>query len=154
MPKLHTIDPSWIDYNGHLNVGYYGVLFDRALDDAFEDIGLGAAHRAAGGHTFFVVESHMRYLAEVAADRQLAFSTRILALDAKRVHVFMEMRDAIDGTLNATSEQMLVSVSLATRKVEAMTPEESGLIEQAMRRTADEPLPFHAGRKIAMPAPR
>ena len=27
-----TLDPSWVDYNGHLNQAYYGVLFDRALN--------------------------------------------------------------------------------------------------------------------------
>jgi len=35
------VEPAWIDYNGHLNMAYYNVLFDRAVDEAFELIGCG-----------------------------------------------------------------------------------------------------------------
>ena len=35
------IEPQWIDYNGHLNVAYYNVLFDRAVDELYEPLGLG-----------------------------------------------------------------------------------------------------------------
>ena len=38
------IEPQWIDYNGHLNVAYYNVLFDRAVDEVYELIGLGPAY--------------------------------------------------------------------------------------------------------------
>ena len=36
-----AIEPGWIDYNGHLNMAYYHVLFDRAVDEAFGVVGLG-----------------------------------------------------------------------------------------------------------------
>ena len=39
--SLMRIEPPWIDYNGHLNVAYYNVLFDRAVDEVYELIGLG-----------------------------------------------------------------------------------------------------------------
>lgn len=35
------IEPHWIDYNGHLNMAYYNVLFDRSLDEFFDMIGTG-----------------------------------------------------------------------------------------------------------------
>ena len=34
--SVMTVEPAWIDYNGHLNMAYYNVLFDRAVDEAFE----------------------------------------------------------------------------------------------------------------------
>ena len=37
-----TVEPAWIDYNGHLNMAYYNVLFDRAVDEVFELLGCGA----------------------------------------------------------------------------------------------------------------
>src|SRR5260370_34827231 len=33
------VEPGWIDYNGPLNMAYYNVLFDRAVDEAFELLG-------------------------------------------------------------------------------------------------------------------
>ena len=30
------VEPQWIDYNGHLNMAYYNVLFDRAVDEVYE----------------------------------------------------------------------------------------------------------------------
>ena len=39
--SLMRVEPQWIDYNGHLNMAYYNVLFDRAVDEAYELIGIG-----------------------------------------------------------------------------------------------------------------
>ena len=36
------VEAGWIDYNGHLNMAYYNVLFDRAVDEAYELLGCGA----------------------------------------------------------------------------------------------------------------
>ena len=38
------VEPGWIDYNGHLNMAYYNVLFDRAVDEVYELLGLGLAY--------------------------------------------------------------------------------------------------------------
>ncbi len=35
------VEPQWIDYNGHLNMAYYNVLFDRCVDEAYELLGIG-----------------------------------------------------------------------------------------------------------------
>jgi acyl-CoA thioester hydrolase len=32
--SVMRVEPAWIDYNGHLNMAYYNVLFDRAVDEA------------------------------------------------------------------------------------------------------------------------
>src|SRR5690606_23591420 len=39
--SVMTVEPQWIDYNGHLNMAYYNVLFDRAVDQFFEALGIG-----------------------------------------------------------------------------------------------------------------
>ena len=31
--NLKKVLPEWIDYNGHMNVAYYTLAFDDALDD-------------------------------------------------------------------------------------------------------------------------
>ena len=37
-----AVEPTWIDYNGHMNMAYYHVAFDRAVDFAYDQLGLGA----------------------------------------------------------------------------------------------------------------
>ena len=40
--SMMRVEPQWIDYNGHLNMAYYNVLFDRAVDEVYELLGIGA----------------------------------------------------------------------------------------------------------------
>ena len=35
------VEPAWIDYNGHMNMAYFHVLFDRAVEEGFSLVGLG-----------------------------------------------------------------------------------------------------------------
>ena len=39
--SVMRVEQSWIDYNGHLNMAYYNVLFDRCVDEAYELLGIG-----------------------------------------------------------------------------------------------------------------
>jgi len=50
--SLMKVEPAWIDYNGHLNMAYYNVLFDRAVDEVFELLGCGADYVKKGFSTF------------------------------------------------------------------------------------------------------
>ena len=63
--SVMKIEPQWIDYNGHLNVAYYNVLFDRAVDEVYELIGLGPDYLKQHAHSTVVAELHVRYLREV-----------------------------------------------------------------------------------------
>ena len=51
--------PEWIDYNGHMNVGFYGVAFDKASDAVLDRLGLGEAYRHRTEASMFIVEAHM-----------------------------------------------------------------------------------------------
>jgi acyl-CoA thioester hydrolase len=63
-----TVEPSWIDYNGHMNMAYYHVLFDRAVDEAFEVVGLGPDYVAERNASYYVAEVHTLYRRELNAD--------------------------------------------------------------------------------------
>ena len=47
--SVMRVEPGWIDYNGHLNMAYYNVLFDRAVDEAFELLGCGSTTSRRSG---------------------------------------------------------------------------------------------------------
>ena len=38
------VEAAWIDYNGHLNMAFYHVMFDRAVDHVYDTLGIGASY--------------------------------------------------------------------------------------------------------------
>lgn len=111
-----VVRPEWIDYNGHMNVGYYHVVFDLAAEAFFEFLGFTADFRRAHGVTTFALESHLNFLREVKAGDALRFEARLLDHDAKRVHFYQEMFHADEGHLAASCESLSTCVSEATRR--------------------------------------
>ena len=65
--SIKTVEDDWIDYNGHFNMAYYGVLFDRTCDEAFDLVGLGSDYLKTGA-SFFTLETHTTYVRELHAD--------------------------------------------------------------------------------------
>ena len=96
--SVMSIEPQWIDYNGHLNVAYYNVLFDRRVVAALESSAWVPGHK----HSTMVVESHVRYLRELREDDPVRVSVQLLDFDAKRIHLFEELRHARENWLSAT----------------------------------------------------
>ncbi len=89
-----VVRPEWIDHNGHMNMGYYVVVFDLATDAFLSWVGLDEAHRRGCSVTTFCLEAHVTYHREVRAGDPLRFTTLLLGHDAKRVHYFHEMHHA------------------------------------------------------------
>lgn len=116
------VRPEWIDSNGHMNMGYYVVVFDLATDAWLDWVGLDAAHRGAEKVTTFCLEAHVTYHQEVREGDPLRFTTRLLAHDAKRIHYIHEMFHAGEGYLASTNELLSLHVSQATRRGAPMAP--------------------------------
>ncbi|MCR9071506.1 MAG: thioesterase family protein [Alphaproteobacteria bacterium] len=115
-----TVRSDWIDYNGHMNVGYYLVAFDIATEQVCVHFGLGEAYRRASDASIFVLEAHVTYDREVVEDAPLAFRTRIVDHDAKRFHLLHHMYHAEEGFLAATNELMCMHIDLTTKRAAPM----------------------------------
>jgi acyl-CoA thioester hydrolase len=142
--------PEWIDENGHLNMGYYVVVFDQATDAWLAHIGLGPDDRDRMDVTTFTLESHVCYLREVLEGVPLRFTTRLLGFDEKRIHYVHEMLHAEGGYLAATNELMSLHVSRATRRSAPMEPAVLERLAEVMERHADLPVPSQVGRRIGL----
>ena len=142
----------WIDHNGHMNMGYYLVVFDWATDEFWRWIGLDEAHRRARRVTTYCLEAHVTYHREVRAGDPLRFRTRLLAHDAKRVHFFHEMFHDTRGYLDATNELLSLHVSQETRRGAPMAPELLERLARIQAAHATLPLPPQAGRTIGLAA--
>lgn len=150
--SIMRIEPSWIDYNGHLNMAYYHVLFDRAVDEAFALVGIGPAYVKRRRHSFFTAEVHARYLRELNAADPVRVTLQLLDCDAKRLHFFERLFHATDGWVSATSEQLALHVDMEAKKVAPFPDDVSGSLAAMKASHALLPRPTGAGRRIAMRA--
>src|SRR3984893_10296760 len=149
--SVMRIEPQWIDYNGHLNMAYYDVLLDRAADEAYELIGVGARYVADRRQSIFTAEVHVRYLRELRAGDPVRVTFQLLDYDAKRLHYFEALHHAEENWLSATSENMALHVDMDARKTAAFPPEIAARLERMKTAHASLPIPDGAGRRIAMP---
>ena len=145
-----VVRPNWVDYNRHMNMGYYLVVFDVATDEFLAWVGLDAAHRHAQRVTTFCLEAHVTYHREVGAGDPLRFTTQLLAHDEKRIHYIHAMYHAAEGYLAATNELMSLHVSEVTRRGAPVAP--TVLDRLARIQTAHDalPRPPQAGRTIGL----
>ncbi len=146
-----TVRPEWIDENGHMNMAYYVVVFDGAIDHLWAAIGLGEPYRQRTQHGTFAVEAHILYQAELLLGDRIEVATQILGADSKRIHLAHEMRRSDTGAVVAQQEVMLLHVSLMTRRVVRFLPEVMGTIAAAAQSHAGLPRPEWVGRRLTMP---
>lgn len=154
LSSVMPVEPQWIDYNGHLNMAYYHVLFDRAVDELWLKLGIGPGYREARNNSTFIAECHVRYLREIRLADPALVSILVVAADAKRIHTFQELRHATEGWLSATSENMTVHIDMTARKTAPFPQDIRDRIEGLVRAHRDHPRSDGIGRKIAMPANR
>ncbi len=148
--SVMRVEPAWIDYNGHLNMAYYNVLFDRAVDEVYEVLGLGLSYVETTKHSTFTAEVHVRYLRELLVDAPVRVTFQLLDYDAKRMYYFEQLFHAEEGWLSATSENMALNVNTIVKKTAAF-PDDVMKRLALMKAAHDKlSLPEGVGRRIAM----
>ena len=111
-----SIRPEWIDYNGHMNMGFYVVAFDLVgTDQFFEWLGVGEAYIANTNMSVFTLSSSTDYLGELFEGDRGVISTRLLDWDHKRIHYAHEMQNRV-GDVVAVNELLSMNVELETRR--------------------------------------
>ena len=149
-----TVEPGWIDYNGHMSEAYYVLAMGLATDVVMDLIGLGPEHRAAQQTTLYTMESHIVYLCEVAAGEAYDVTTQLLAVDAKRFHIFHAMHHGHDGRLLATLEQIQMHVDMTGPKACPFPPASAEALARIMAAHKGLPWPEQAGRTVGLPERR
>ncbi|AMN55785.1 thioesterase [Labrenzia sp. CP4] len=143
-----TVRDDWIDYNGHLNMAYYNVLFDTAVDEVFHRLGMGPDYVKTRGGSFFTAEVHVCYLRELSAGMKVIATLQLVDFDAKRAHFYQELRHAEEGWLSATSEQLSLHVDMNARKVAPWPEDIAANLTALSQAHASLPRPERAGRHI------
>src|SRR6195952_4732747 len=152
LSSVMQIEPQWIDYNGHLNMAYYNVMFDRAIDELWRRLGIGPGYMKTRHGSTFTAECHVRYLREIHLGNPVQVSILLVGADEKRLHTFEELRHASEGWLSATSENMTVHIDMAARKTAPFPPDIGARIAAVASAHRAVVRPEGIGRKVAMPS--
>ena len=147
--RVLEVEKDWIDYNGHMNMAYYNVLFDRCSDDAFEKLGMCPAYAEERKLTTYTAECHIGYVRELHLRDKMTCTFQLLDFDEKRFHAFQELIH-LDGWLAATSEVLTLHVDMTGPKVCPFPPDILAKIEKMHAAHALLPLPERVGRSIGI----
>jgi acyl-CoA thioester hydrolase len=154
--RLHEerVRPEWLDYNDHMNVAYYVMVFDHASEAFVEYLGMGAEYTRVTGGSWVVLEAHNTFRRELRRDDPLRVATQVLGFDAKRVHLFHTLHHATQGYPAATAELMLMHVDLAARRSSPFPATVLERLAHVARAHASLACPPEVGRVIGLPPPR
>jgi acyl-CoA thioester hydrolase len=149
--SIQTVEDQWIDYNGHFNMAYYNVLFDRGGDEAFALLGLGPEYVNATNCSFFTLEAHVTYLRELHARDRVKLTTQLLDFDAKRIHYVQQMFHATEGWLACVSEHIVMHVDMRAKKSSTFPTHVLEKIEAMHTAHKALPVPPQVGHRIGIP---
>ncbi|WP_158745467.1 thioesterase family protein [Acidisphaera sp. L21] len=139
------VQPEWLDSNGHMNLAYYVVVFDRGTDAWLDMAGLGPAFRARTSRSTFAVESHVLYRKEVRLGDALLVRTRLAEGGGKRLHLLHEMSSG--DAMVAMQEVLFLHVDLGTRRTAPLAEEDAARVS-ALLPPPGVALPDWAGRRV------
>ena len=144
-----TVRPEWIDYNGHMNMAYYSVIFDEAADEVYPQLGFGPDYQKTG-FTTYTGEFHICYLRELHLNDPVTVTLQLLDYDEKRFHTYQEIWHQ-DGWCAATGETMGLHVDQSGPRVAPMPPEILSRLEALYDAHKGIDQPKRAGRRIGIP---
>ena len=148
-----SVQPEWIDVNEHMNVAYYVLAFDLAVDAVWTRLGITDHYIASQRNSTFAVESHVTYQRELTLDEPFIITAQLLAFDAKRIHQFMRMYHADEGYLAATAEWNNLHVDMSARRVSPWPDAILDGMHAFVSKQGAWPLPAEAGRRISVESP-
>jgi acyl-CoA thioester hydrolase len=144
------VEPAWIDYNGHMNVAYYHLAFDRATDRFLRQVGLGEEYVEREKGSMFALEDHLAYLKELREGEPFRVTLQLLDFDDKRLHYFLRMIHGEKGFLAATCEHLSIFVDMRQRRSAEMPPHMKQELERLSEEHRKLPRPEEAGRPMGI----
>ena len=113
----------WTDYNGHMNLSYYILVFDIGAEVILSKFKMGEHSAKTTKKSTMVVETHTTYNQEVKEGDEVDVFISYFDHDNKRLHYKLEMFDKVKNTLSATTEILALYIDLNIRKVTEFEPE-------------------------------
>ena len=123
------IKKEWTDYNNHMNMAYYVLVFDQIWEIILEKFKMGEQSAKTTNMSTMVVETHTTYNNEVKEGDEVEINLTFLDHDKKRLHYKMEMIEKSSKKLAATLEMLSLYIDLNQRKVAEFEQEKVKLMD-------------------------
>ena len=136
------VPTDWVDGNDHMNESRYMQAMSEASDWFLLWIGTTPDYIATEG-SWFTVENHVRYLAEIRIGERISVTTQVLEAKGKKLMLFHTIH--CNGEIAATAEQLLIHVSMKTRRAAEPPAEMAALVAKIAEAHAAFGLPEGAG---------
>ncbi|MEZ0152488.1 MAG: thioesterase family protein [Candidatus Reddybacter sp.] len=143
-----TVEPEWVDYNGHMNLAFYVLAFDKATDNFYDQLGIGLDYRAEQDSSMFTLGINVDYLREVFQGDGLMITTQLLEVDKKRLRYIHQMYQGGDDSPVALNECLAIHVNMSSRKSEPFPETTKARIAKVMAFHQGMAQPASAGRLL------
>ncbi len=131
--KSFSIKQEWVDYNDHMNMAYYVLIFDQALEVALEKFNMGESAAKDLNRSTMVVETNTKYLSEVKQGEEIDINMTYFDHDKKRLHIKMEMIEKSKKKISATMEWISLYIDLSQRKVTEFEEDKLKLMDKFIK---------------------
>ena len=128
--KSQKILNKWVDYNNHLNMAYYVLIFDEAWEVMLEQFKMGSHSAETTNRSTMVVETNTQYISEVKENDEVDLMLTFFDHDKKRLHLKLEMIEKKTQKLSATMEWISLYIDLDIRKVTEFENEKIKIMNQ------------------------
>ena len=119
----------WIDYNGHMNLSYYILVFDMGAEVILSKFEMGEHSAKTTKKSTMVVETRTNYLKEVKENEEVIISLSYFDHDKKRLHYKLEMHEKSTNNLSATTEVLALYMNLNERRVSEFEKEKIKIMD-------------------------
>ena len=123
------IKKEWTDYNKHMNVAYYVLVFDESWEVMLQKFKMGEDSAKTTGMSTMVVETYITYNNELKEGEEVEVYLTYFDHDKKRLHYKLEMIEKSSKKLSATIELLSLYVDLKKRKVSEFEEEKINLMQ-------------------------
>ena len=120
----------WTDYNNHMNLSYYILVFDLGAEVILSKFKMGEHSAKTTKKSTMVVETHTTYNQEVKEGDYVDVVLAHFDHDNKRLHYKLEMYNKAKNTLSATTEVLSLYIDLNIRKVAEIEEEKKIIIDE------------------------
>ena len=124
------IKKEWTDYNNHMNMAYYVLVFDQIWEIILEKFKMGEQSAKSTKMSTMVVETHTTYNNEVKEGDEVEINLTFFDHDKKRLHFKMEMIEKSSKKLSATLESLSLYIDLNRRKVSEFEKEKIKIMDE------------------------
>ena len=120
----------WTDYNNHMNLSYYILVFDKGAEVFLSKFKMGEHSANTTQKSTMVVETHTTYNNEVKEGDEVDVFISHFDHDKKRLHYKLEMYEKSNGILSATTEVLSLYIDLSLRKVADFEEEKTNIMNE------------------------